>query len=101
MGVLGQILGIRIGVSSFLPPQAVCPEPMSHSVSQKLSQKKGRKAKGEQQNVQLSSLELTHGAEGRPAWPLFVVRPDSWGLAPGQHLHWAGLGAFGSISSIS
>lgn len=90
VGVLEEILGIRIGVSSFLPPQAACPEPMSHSVSQKLSQKKGRKEKGEQQKAQLSSWELTHGAQGRPAWPLPVARPDSWGLAPAQHLHWAG-----------
>lgn len=49
VGVPGEILGIRIGVSSFLPqqpPQAVCLKPMSYSVSQKLPQKKGREREG-------------------------------------------------------
>lgn len=104
VGVPGEILGIRIGVSSFLPqqpPQAVCLKPMSYSVSQKLPQKKGREREGGAQKAQLSNSELTHGAERRPAWPPPVVRPDSWGLARSQHLHWAGLGAFRSISSIS
>lgn len=104
VGVPGEILGIGTGISSFLPqrpPQTVCPEPMSYSVSQMLLQKKGQEREGGAPETQLSNSELTHGAEGRPAWPPPMARPDSWGLAPSQHLHWAGLGAFGSISSIS
>lgn len=100
VGVPGEILGIRVGISSFLPlqpPQAVCPEPTSYSVSQNLPQKRGQEREGGAHEAQLSHSGLTHGAEGPPAWPALVVRPDSWGLARSQHcpgLGWALLEAF-------
>lgn len=62
VGVPGEVLGIRIGVSSFLPqqpPQAACPEPFS--VSQKLPQIRGREREG--------------GAPESPAQPF---RADPW-----------------------
>lgn len=90
VGVPGEILGIRIGVSSFLPqqpPQAVCPEPMSYSVSQKLPQIRGREREG--------------GAPKSPAQPF---RADPRGrrapsLAPSRsEASQLGLGSFPALA---
>lgn len=87
VGLPGDVLGIRIGVSSFLPQQAECPEPMPYSVSQKLPRKRGQEREG--------------GAPESPAQP-FGADPRSRNapsLAPSRgEARQLGLGSFPALA---